>query len=166
VFGVVGWKNAGKTTMVERLVAAFVARGYRVATVKHAHHSVDVDHPGRDSYRHRAAGASEVAVVGNDRFALMTELRGAEPPSLEAVLARLGPADLVIVEGYKRAGHAKLEVRRGAAARRDRLSAIDPTIVAVAADHPVEEAVPVFSLDAIEAIADWIEAALSLARRP
>ena len=99
VFGVTGWKNAGKTTLVERLVAEFVRRGWRVSTVKHAHHDADVDQPGRDSFRHRTAGATEVALVGGRRYAIMRE----QPePALSEVLARLAPADLILIEGYKR----------------------------------------------------------------
>lgn len=159
VFGVTGWKNSGKTTMVERLVAELTCRGRRVSTVKHAHHTVDIDHKGRDSYRHRVAGAVEVALIGGERWAIMHELRGAEEPSLAEILARLSPCDLVIVEGYKREPHPKLEVRRREAVRHDRLSAIDPAVVAIAADHAIEgESVPVFLLDEIGRIADFIEA--------
>lgn len=159
VFGVTGWKNSGKTTMVERLVAEFVRRGLRVSTVKHAHHKVDADHEGRDSFRHRKAGATEVAVVGSDRWAVMHELRGAAEPTLAEILAKLSPCDLVIVEGYKREGHPKLEVRRTAALRHDRLTAFDPTVVAVAADHAVDgETVPVFGLEDIAGLADFIAA--------
>lgn len=159
VFGVTGWKNSGKTTLVECLVAELSRRGLRVSTVKHAHHSVEVDHPGRDSYRHRTAGAVEVAVVGAARWAIMHELRGAPEPTLDEVLGRLSPCDLVVIEGYKREPHPKLECRRRAAVRHDRLTAIDPTVVAVAADHAIDgETVPVFPLDDISAIADFVEA--------
>ena len=99
MFGVTGWKNAGKTTLVERLVAEFVRRGWRVATIKHAHHAVDIDQPGTDSFRHRAAGATEVALVGGRRYAIMREQ---EEPTLAEVLARLAPADLMLIEGFKR----------------------------------------------------------------
>ena len=102
VIGVVGWKNAGKTTLVERLVGELVRRGLRVNTIKHGHHDLDVDQPGRDSYRHRAAGATEVAVVGGHRYAIMREQ---EEPTLAEVLARLAPADLTLIEGYKREAH-------------------------------------------------------------
>lgn len=161
VFGVTGWKNSGKTTMTERLVAELTARGRRVSTVKHAHHGVDIDQRGSDSHRHREAGAVEVALVGGQRWAIMHELRAEEEPSLEEVLARLSPCDLVIVEGYKREGHPKIEMRRSSASRQDRLSALDPSIVAVAADGPQPgETLPVFGLDDIAAIADMIEAAV------
>ncbi|MEO1458629.1 MAG: molybdopterin-guanine dinucleotide biosynthesis protein B, partial [Pseudomonadota bacterium] len=98
VYGVVGWKNAGKTTLVERLVAEIVARGFRVSTVKHTHHGVDVDRPGKDSHRHRQAGAGQVILASSARWALMSELRGAPEPPLEALIGRLDPVDLVIVE--------------------------------------------------------------------
>ncbi len=153
VFGITGWKNAGKTTLVERLVAEFVRRGWRVSTIKHAHHDVDVDQPGRDSYRHRSAGASEVAVVGGLRYAIMREQ--AEAPLAE-VLARLAPADLVLIEGYKREAHPKIEVRAGEAPS---LAAEDPNIVAIASDErPSETHLPWFRRDDIAGIADFIGA--------
>ena len=110
-----GWKNAGKTGLMERLVAEFTARGMSVSTIKHAHHAVDVDQPGTDSYRHREAGAREVVLASARRFAVMHELRDAEEPTLEALIARLAPVDLVLVEGYKRAPHPKIEAYRAAA---------------------------------------------------
>lgn len=114
-FGVVGRKNAGKTTLVARLVAALVERGQRVATVKHAHHSLEVDREGTDSWKHREAGASEVALVGPNRWAVMGELRGAAEPDLDAMIGRLSPCDIVLVEGFKGGRHPKLELRRGGA---------------------------------------------------
>lgn len=157
VFGIAGWKNSGKTLLVTRLVAEFTRRGYRVSTVKHAHHSFDVDTPDTDSYRHRQAGASEVALVSSNRFALMHELRDEDEPTLEDILGRMAPCDLILIEGYKRAGHAKIEARRTEAAKSDPLAAQDPSIVAIAADHPVADtSVPVFDLDDIGAIADFI----------
>jgi molybdopterin-guanine dinucleotide biosynthesis protein B len=157
VFGITGWKNSGKTTLTERLVAEFTGRGYRVATVKHAHHDFDIDKEGTDSFRHRAAGAREVAVVSGRRWALMHELAGEEEPSLDDILARLSPCDLVLIEGYKREGHAKIETRRLEAKDKTPLTASDPNIVAVAADHPVAgERVPIFDLDDVVSIADFI----------
>jgi molybdopterin-guanine dinucleotide biosynthesis protein B len=153
VFGITGWKNAGKTTLVERLVAEFVRRGWRVSTIKHAHHDVDIDQPGRDSFRHRVAGASEVAVVGGLRYAIMREQ--AEPTLVE-VLARLAPADLVLIEGYKREAHPKIEVRAGQAPS---LAAEDPNIVAIASDErPSEMHLPWFRRHDIAGIADFIVA--------
>ena len=151
VFGITGWKNAGKTTLVERLVAEFVRRGWRVSTIKHAHHDVDIDQPGRDSFRHRVAGATEVAVVGGRRYAIMRE---EADPALADVLARLAPADLVLIEGYKREAHPKIEVRAGHAPS---LAAEDPNVVAIASDEkPAETHLPWFRRDDIGAMADFI----------
>ena len=159
VIGVAGWKNSGKTTLVERLVAELTQRGHRVATVKHAHHLFEVDPGATDSARHRRAGAIEVAVVSSRRIAQITEIAAGSEPPLECVLARLGPADIVIVEGYKRAPIAKIEVRRTAGAPGERLADRDPSVIAVAADHEVSSSrVPTFGLDDIGSIADLIAA--------
>lgn len=161
VLGITGWKNSGKTTLTERLVAELTRRGLKISTIKHAHHSFDIDKEGTDSYRHRRAGAAEVAIVSGNRWALMHELRGEDEPRLEAILARLAPCDLVLIEGYKREGHPKIETRRLDAKETAPLTAGDNNIVAVAADHAVSgESVPVFDLDDISGIADFIVAAL------
>lgn len=163
VFGITGWKNSGKTTMTCALVAEFTRRGFRVATVKHAHHAFEVDHQGTDSHRHRLAGAGEVAVISRQRWAIMHELRDDAEPSLAEILNRLSPCDLVLIEGYKREAHRKLEVRRLAAVDRRPLAAEDAGICAIAADHDVPDAnVPVFGLDDISAIADLIAAQTGL----
>lgn len=163
VIGIAGWKNSGKTTLTERLVSELVARGRTVSTIKHAHHAADVDHEGTDSHRHRQAGAGEVLLVTPRRWALMHELRGDDEPTLEQMIARLSPCDIVLVEGYKSGGHAKIEVRR----REARDIAPFPAsanVIAIATDHLVDEAaVPVFDLDAIPSIADFIERAAGLA---
>lgn len=165
VFGITGWKNSGKTTLTERLVATLTARGWRISTVKHAHHAFDIDQEGTDSFRHRQAGAGEVAIVSGKRWALMHELHGEEEPKLETILARLSPCDLVLVEGYKRENHLKIEARRRDARNGTPLSASDPHIVAIAADHPVEgETIPVFDIDDVPAIADFIESTVGLRR--
>lgn len=164
VFGIAGWKNSGKTTMTERLVAAITARGYRVATVKHAHHAFDIDQEGTDSHRHRAAGAVETALVSGRRWALMHELRGEAEPSLEQILARLSPCDLVLVEGYKREAVPKLELRRAGAARGEPLAPGDPNVVAIASDTDVAEtALPVYHLDDVDGIAGFILTTCGLA---
>lgn len=156
VIGVAGFKNSGKTTLVEKLVRHLTGLGYRVSTVKHAHHSFDIDHEGRDSFRHREAGASEVAVISRERTAIIHELRGEEPPTLGDVLARLQPCDLVIVEGYKRDAHDKIEVRN-LALNHPVLAGDDPTVVAIAATGPIESApVPVFDRDDVAALAAFI----------
>ena len=157
VFGVTGWKNSGKTTLVERLVSELTARGYSVSTVKHAHHQFDIDQEGTDSYRHRAAGATEVFLVSGYRWALMHELRGDDELTLAETLSRLSPCDLVIIEGYKREDHPKIEARRSDSRRRDPLCADDPNILAIASDHPVSEThLPVFDLNDIALMANFI----------
>jgi len=161
IYGVVGWKNAGKTGLMERLVAEFTARGLRVSTIKHAHHDFDVDQPGRDSYRHRDAGAGQVLLASGRRWALMTELRGAPEPTLPDLLARLDPVDLVLVEGFKQAGHPKLEAHR-AATGTPLIAPDNPTVRAVAADVPLDLDRPVFDLDDTAAIAGFVAAELAL----
>ncbi len=157
VIGVAGFKNAGKTTLVEKLVTELTRRGYRISTVKHAHHSFDIDHEGRDSFRHRKAGASEVAVVSRHRWAIIHESRDSEEPTLADILAKLEPCDLVIVEGYKRDSHDKIEVRNLELAH-PKLAGDDPTVVAVAANGQVSDApVPVFDRDDVSALASFIE---------
>nr|WP_075217519.1 molybdopterin-guanine dinucleotide biosynthesis protein B [Mongoliimonas terrestris] len=155
--GFAGWKNSGKTTLVTRLVADLTARGHTVATVKHAHHAFDIDQPGTDSFRHREAGATQTALVSARRVAIMQELAAPEDePSLEAVLARLDPADIVLVEGWKTAAIPKVEVRRTAAARHDPLHPADPHVIAIAADHTVRASIPVFNLNEVEALASFL----------
>ncbi len=161
IYGVTGWKNAGKTGLMERLVAEITGRGLRVSTIKHAHHAFDVDQPGRDSYRHRAAGATEVLLASGKRFALMHELRDAPEPPLDALLSRLSPVDLVLIEGYKTAPHPKIEAYR-AAAGNPLIAPGDATIRAVASDVPMELDRPVFDLDATRAIADFLLRELAL----
>lgn len=156
VYGVVGWKNAGKTTLMERLVAEIAGRGFSVSTVKHAHHAFDVDHEGKDSWRHRQAGAREVLVSAAQRWALMGELRGAPEPPLEDLLAKLSPVDLVLIEGYKRDRHFKVEAHR-AVTGAPLLAREDPTVRAVATNDPVEGlSVPLLPLDDVAAVADFI----------
>lgn len=166
LFGITGWKNSGKTTLTEKLVAELTRRGWRISTVKHAHHDFDIDKEGADSFRHRQAGASEVAIVSGRRWALMHELRGEDEPTLAMVLERLAPCDLVLIEGYKREHHRKIETRRIGSKDTAPLSAGDPTIVAIASDSPVaDEALPAFGLDDISAIADFIERTTGLSDR-
>ncbi|HPG21814.1 MAG TPA: molybdopterin-guanine dinucleotide biosynthesis protein B [Amaricoccus sp.] len=156
VYGVTGWKNSGKTTLVERLVAEITGRGLSVSTIKHAHHAFDVDQPGKDSHRHRRAGASQVLVSSSNRWALMTENRGRPEPELGALIGQLAPVDLVLVEGFKRDRHPKIEARRAATAQ-NLIARGDPTIEAVATDAPIEGLpVPAFDLDDVSGIADFI----------
>lgn len=163
LFGITGWKNSGKTTMTERLVACLTARGYRIATIKHAHHNFDIDHEGTDSWRHRKAGAAEVAIVSSQRYAIMHEGPGEEEPSLWEIAAKLAPCDLILVEGYKRETHKKIELRREGSHVGPALSVDDPAIVAIASDQQQPgEKVPVFGIDEIEQIADFIEGVMGL----
>ncbi len=155
LYGVTGWKNAGKTGLMERLVAEISGRGYSVSTVKHAHHAFDVDQKGTDSHRHRMAGAREVMLASGQRVALMQELRGAEEPNLDALLARLTRVDLVLVEGYKRERHPKIEAFR-AEAGNPLIATGDSAIRAVASDTPMNLDRPVFDLNDTQGIADFI----------
>lgn len=155
IYGVTGWKNAGKTGLMERLVTEITGRGITVSTVKHAHHTFDVDHPGKDSHRHRVAGATEVLLASRNRFALMHELRDEAEPTLEELLSKLMPVDLVLVEGYKRDRHPKVEAFR-AETGNDLIAPGDPTIRAAASDTPMELDRPVFDLNDTKSIADFI----------
>lgn len=153
VIGVVGWKNNGKTTLVVRLVEHLVTRGLRVSTVKHAHHSIDLDQPGKDSWRHREAGAREVVLATSRRWILMHELRDEAEPPLADLLAKLEPVDLVIVEGFKGTSLPKIEVHRGIRGT-GLIAAADRDVVAVASDVALPDInVPVIDLDDIPAIA-------------
>ncbi len=155
IYGVTGWKNTGKTGLMERLVAEVTARGFTVSTIKHAHHSFDVDQPGRDSYRHRQAGAAEVLLASQYRIALMQELRGAPEPALKDLLGRLSPVDLVLIEGYKRERHPKIETHR-AEPGQPLIATDDDTIRAVASDSPLNLDRPVFDLNDTAGITDFI----------
>lgn len=161
IYGVVGWKNAGKTGLMERLVTEITSRGFTVSTVKHAHHRFDVDHPGKDSHRHRVAGATEVLLASRARFALMHELRDENEPSLDTLLSKLSPVDLVLVEGYKRDAHPKVEAHRSVTGN-PLIAPDDPTIHAVASDTSLHLDRPVFELDDTKAIADFILAQVGL----
>ncbi len=166
VFGIAGWKNSGKTGLAVRLVTELTARGYLVSTVKHAHHDFDIDKVGADSFRHREAGAHEVTIVSGTRYAIMHELRGAPEPSFEEILARLAPCDLVLIEGYKREPIPKIEARRLESKNREPLAPSDPHILAIAADHPVDDTeLVVFDLDDTASIADFIESKTGLTRK-
>jgi molybdopterin-guanine dinucleotide biosynthesis protein B len=158
VIGLAGWSGSGKTTLVTKVIPVLAGRGLRVATVKHAHHDFDTDQPGKDSWLHRRAGASEVAIVSDRRWAIIHELRQEAEPELMEVLAKLSPVDLVIVEGFKRHPHPKLEVYR-AEVGKPLLHPDDDCIVAVATDKALPQAeVPVVMLDDIETIANVLQA--------
>jgi len=159
IFGFAGWSGSGKTTLIERLIPVLVSRGLRVSLIKHAHHEFDVDHPGKDSFRHRHAGCGEVLVTSPMRWALMHELRGGAELGLPEALARLSPCDLVLVEGYKRFPIPKLEIHRQDLGK-PVLHPGDRNIVALATDSPASfegRGLPVFGLDAYDSIATFVE---------
>lgn len=164
IFGLAGWSGSGKTSLMVRLLPELVGRGLSVSTMKHAHHAFDVDTPGKDSYEHRQAGATEVLVTSANRWALMHELRGAPEAQMEDLVARMSPVDLLLIEGFKHHAHDKLEVFRRDVGK-PLLCVADPRVVAVASDGAVPEArVPVIDLDDTRAIADFIAAHCGLAR--
>jgi molybdopterin-guanine dinucleotide biosynthesis adapter protein len=155
VFGFAAWSGSGKTTMMESLIPLFAGRGIKVAVIKHAHHAFDVDLPGKDSYRHRRAGAGQVIVTSSARWVLMRELRGEPEPELPELLGRLAPCDLVLVEGFKRQAIPKLEIHRLATGKSP-LFPGDPDIVALATDADIECALPRFGLNDYGPIAEFI----------
>ena len=161
IYGITGWKNSGKTGLMERLVVEFTARGFSVSTVKHAHHSFDVDQRGTDSFRHREAGAKEVLLASRNRFALINELRGEEEPTLAGLLAKLSSVDLVLIEGYKRDRHPKIEAHRKETGK-NLIAVADNTIRAVASNDNPSLDKPVFDLDETGSIADFIQAETGL----
>lgn len=164
LFGVVGWKNSGKTTLMTRLIAQLARRGYAVSVIKHAHANFEIDHQGRDSFKIREAGACQVALSSPKRFAVMRELGDAPEMSFAEVLSFAGPCDLVLVEGFKREAFPKIEIRRDGATSREPLHEDFPQVVAIASDRPDEEKdkLPTFQLDDIGGIADFIVAHLGL----
>ena len=165
VIGIAGWKNSGKTTLTVALVAEFTRRGLTVATIKHAHHSFQIDDADTDSARHRRAGAGQIAIVSRDRWAIVRELGGRDEPDLADVVAMLEPCDLIVVEGYKSAAIPKIEARRTASPEKKHLADTDAHVIAIAADHAVTGAkVPTFALDDVSAIADFIAKATGLVR--
>jgi len=155
IFGFAGWSGSGKTTLIEKLIPIFVARGLKVSLIKHAHHTFDVDQPGKDSYRHRHAGCTEVLVSSSRRWALVHELRGAPEPGFAELLEHLSPCDLVLVEGFKREHVPKLEVYR-AATGEPLLHPQDRDIVGIASDRRLDTKLPQFDLDDAAGIADFV----------
>ncbi len=164
VIGIAGYKNAGKTTLTINLVKELIGRGFKVSTVKHAHHNFDIDHPGRDSYRHREAGAHEVAIVTRYRWALLHELRRQEEPDMDEILAKLEPCDLVVIEGYRHGAIPKIEAVN-AELDHPRLAGKDENVVAVATNGTLDgEPVPTFHRDNLTAIADFVLKVTELGR--
>lgn len=167
LFGVTGWKNSGKTTLTARLIAELTKRGYAVSVIKHAHEGFDIDHEGRDSFKLREAGAFEVVLSSPRRFALMRELGERPEMPFAEIVAHAGPCDLLLVEGFKREDFPKIEIRRNGAASREPLHGNFPGIVAIASDRPEAEGetLPVFQLDDIAAMADFIAVHVGLEPR-
>jgi molybdopterin-guanine dinucleotide biosynthesis protein B len=160
VLGLAGWSGAGKTTLLAKLIPELIRRGITVSTMKHAHHAFDVDQPGKDSYVHREAGATEVLVASANRWALMHEHRGTAEPDSKALMQHMSPVDLLLVEGFKRESHEKLEIYREANGK-PLLAAEDPNIVAVLVDGPrpetqIPKGLPVIDLNDVGAIADFV----------
>lgn len=155
IFGFAGWSGSGKTTLIEKLIPLFVARGLKVSIVKHAHHSFEVDQPGKDSYRHRHAGCREVLVTSSRRWVLMHELRGAAEPSLEEHIKRIAPCDLLLVEGFKRERIPKLEIYR-ASVGEALLHPHDDSIVGIACDRRLDTRLPQFDLDDASGVAGFV----------
>jgi molybdopterin-guanine dinucleotide biosynthesis adapter protein len=162
IIGFSGYSGAGKTTLIEKLIPRFTAAGLRVSLIKHAHHSFDVDQPGKDSHRHRQAGCQEVLIASSQRWALMHELRGAPEPALDELIARLSACDLLLIEGFKHAAMAKIEVYCSTL-NEPPLFGTDPHIVAIVADRRVASDLPQFDRDDVAAVAAFIRAHLGLA---
>lgn len=159
LFGIAGWSNSGKTTLIEKLTRHFSDLGIRVATIKHTHHKFDIDQPGSDTSRHRTAGACETAIVSGSRIAVIEEVETRGEPTLNDVASRLSPVDIILVEGYKSAAIPKIEVRRAAVAGEKLLACSDPLVLGIAADHELDgQGKPVFDLDDVKGIAALIEA--------
>ena len=155
IIGIVGWKNCGKTTLATAIIRELSERGFKVNSVKHAHHYVDVDQQGTDSYRHREAGANEVILASGQRYAIMHELRGAPEPELDELLARLSPCDWVVVEGMKRHPHPKIEVHLKGCDQTP-LFHQNPDVIAVASDHPLGFDGAEFDINDVKAMVDFI----------
>jgi len=156
IFGMVGWSGSGKTTLMVQLLPELISRGLKVSTMKHTHHNVDLDKPGKDSYEHRLAGAHEVLITSSKRWALMRELREEAEPDMDELIDRMTPVDLLLIEGFKRHVHDKMEIHRKATGK-DLICDTDPTIVAVASDEPLEHLnLPVIDLNDVPAVADFI----------
>ena len=162
IFGLAGWSGSGKTTLLTLVIPELVARGLAVSTIKHAHHAFDIDRPGKDSWRHREAGAGEVMVASANRWAIMRELRGAPEPTLDELVARMSPADLLLVEGWKHHPHPKIEVHRPSLGK-PLLYPDDPHVVAIASDMPLDAPIPLLPLGDAPAVARFIADHLGLA---
>jgi molybdopterin-guanine dinucleotide biosynthesis adapter protein len=155
IFGFAGWSGSGKTTLVKAVIPALIERGLKISTIKHTHHNFDIDRPGKDSFEHRAAGAHEVVITGAARWALLHENRGEPEPDINAMLSRMSPVDLVIIEGFKSYAHPKMEVYRPEVGK-PIICADDPSVVAVASTMKLDVTIPQLDLNDVEAIAEFV----------
>ncbi len=156
IFGMVGWSGSGKTTLLKLLLPELIGRGFRVSTMKHTHHSVDLDQPGKDSYEHRMAGAEEVLITSSTRWALMHELRDSAEPDMDDLITRMTPVDLLLIEGFKHHRHDKMEISRGATGK-PLICKDDSSIVAISSDQDHDDlGIPIIDLNDTAAIADFI----------
>ncbi len=155
IFGFAGWSGSGKTTLVTRVIPELTERGLKISTIKHTHHNFDIDKPGKDSFRHRTAGAHEVVITGAQRWALLHENRGEPEPNIEQMLEHMSPVDLVLIEGFKTYPHPKMEVYR-AEVGKPMLCGDDPSIVAIATTNDLDVNVPRIDLEDIEGVADFV----------
>jgi molybdopterin-guanine dinucleotide biosynthesis protein MobB len=155
IFGIIGWKNSGKTGLLERLVEHITDRGFSVSTMKHAHHSFDIDHKGKDSYRHRKAGAHQVLLSSDSRWVLMTEFEKTTELEMDVLLSKMNPVDLILVEGFKANDHLKIETYR-AVTKQNPLAELDKQIKAIVTKDKVDLSIPIFDLDDTKSIADFI----------
>lgn len=166
IFGVIGWKNSGKTTLIANLIGEFTRRGFEVSVIKHAHVNFDIDHPGRDSFKMREAGARQVMLSSPRRFALMREMGDLPEMTLQDLIPHAGPCDLILIEGYKSEAYPKIEIRRDGAVSREPLAGDCPGVVAIASDRPQDETdtLPVFQSDDVGQIVDFIIETVGLKR--
>ena len=155
IFGFAGWSGSGKTTLVKAVIPALIERGLKISTIKHTHHNFDIDRPGKDSFEHRAAGAHEVVITGAARWALLHENRGEPEPDINAMLSRMSPVDLVIIEGFKSYSHPKMEVYRPEVGK-PIICTDDPSVVAVASTASLDVNIPQLDLNDVEAIAEFV----------
>ena len=155
IFGFAGWSGSGKTTLVKAVIPVLTDRGLKVSTIKHTHHNFDIDKPGKDSFEHRAAGAHEVVITGAQRWALLHENRGETEPTIEEMLDRMSPVDLVLIEGFKSYAHPKLEVFRSDVGK-PLICADDPSIVAVATPDKLDVSIPILDINDVQAIAEFV----------
>jgi molybdopterin-guanine dinucleotide biosynthesis protein B len=165
IFGMIGWSGSGKTTLIKLLIPELISRGYSVSSMKHTHHDFDIDKPGKDSFEHRVAGAKQVLISGSKRWALLNENRDQHEPSVDDLLEKMEPVDLVLIEGFKKYPHSKLEVYRPSAERK-LIAREDTSVVAIATDEDVDGGgLPIIDLNNVAAVADFVIAYCGLEKK-